>query len=97
MGTARRMSCRRDKKGYQLKTGSLSAIVVLFVLALQVAHLLSQPLAGQRLLDAALFSGLEKKGVLFDFLDDIFLLHFALEAAESVFQTLIVVHFDKSH
>jgi len=50
--------------------------------------LLAQPLARKRLLGAALFSWLHIVTVLFDFFDDVFLLHLALEPAQGIFQGL---------
>jgi hypothetical protein len=43
------------------------------------------------LLDAFLFARLEVKGVSLDFLDDIFLLDFSLEAAKGVFERLALL------
>jgi hypothetical protein len=50
--------------------------------------LLADALAGQRFLHPPLFPGLEIIGVTFDFLDDVFLLDFALETTKRVFQRL---------
>jgi hypothetical protein len=43
-------------------------------------------LPGQGLLDPLLFTWLQIKRVPFDFFDDVFLLHFSLEAAKGIFQ-----------
>jgi len=51
-------------------------------------HLFAAPLAGQRLLHPALFSRLQIVGMFLNFFDDIFLLNFALEAAQGVFERL---------
>ena len=51
--------------------------------------LLAIAFTGQRLLDAALLARLQVKGVSFDFLDDVFLQDFPLEAAKRVFQRLL--------
>jgi hypothetical protein len=59
--------------------------------------LLSQPLAGKRLFCATLFSRLHVITVLLDFLDDVFLLHFALKAAQRIFQRLTFLNTDFSH
>jgi hypothetical protein len=50
--------------------------------------LLAQPLARQCLLRATLLSRLHVITVLLDFLDDVFLLHFAFETAQRIFQRL---------
>jgi hypothetical protein len=51
-----------------------------------LACLLAGALASKRSLDAFLLSGFQVKGVSFDLLDDVFLLHFALETAQSIFE-----------
>jgi hypothetical protein len=50
--------------------------------------LLPRALSGQRLFRATLVPGLEVEGVFLDVLDDVFLLHFPLEAAERAFNGL---------
>jgi hypothetical protein len=40
----------------------------------------------QRFLDPLLFARLQIKGVTLDLFDDVFLLHFALEAAQGIFE-----------
>ena len=50
-------------------------------LILFLARLFSCPLAGQRSFHTLLFAGLQVKGVTFNLLDNVFLLHLALEAA----------------
>ena len=42
----------------------------------------------QRFLDTLLFARLQVKGVTLDLLDDVFLLHFALETAQGIFEGL---------
>ncbi len=59
--------------------------------------LFAQPLARQRLLRAPLFSRLHVVAVLLDFLDDVFLLHLALEAAQGIFQGLTFLNADFRH
>ncbi len=59
--------------------------------------LLSQPLARQRLFCAALLSRLNVITVFLDLLDDVFLLHFALEATQRVFQRLTFLNADFGH
>ena len=59
--------------------------------------LLAQPLARQCLLRATLLTRLHVITVLFDFLDDVFLLHFALEPAQRIFQRLTFLNADFSH
>ncbi len=55
---------------------------------LLLARLLAIALPGQGFLDTALFAGLQVKRMPLDFLDDVFLLHLPLKAAESIFQRL---------
>jgi len=43
-------------------------------------------LTRQRFLDTFLFARLQVKGVTLNLLDDVFLLHFTLEAAKSIFE-----------
>jgi hypothetical protein len=54
-------------------------------------YLFASPLAGQSLLYAFLLSRLEVVGVSLNFLDDIFLLDFAFETAQGVFQRLVIL------
>ncbi len=60
--------------------GLPTALILLF------ANLLARALASQRGLYTFLFTGFQVKGVAFYFFDNVFLLHFALEAAQSVFE-----------
>jgi hypothetical protein len=64
-------------------------------LILFLANLLAIPLACKCFLDALLLAGLQVKGVTLHFLDDVFLLHLALEAAECVLEgfTLLETYF----
>ena len=48
--------------------------------------LLAQSLPRKRFLGPAFFTGFHIEAMLLDFLDDVFLLHFALETAQSVLQ-----------
>ena len=50
-------------------------------LVLLFANLLTSALTSQRGLHAFLFTGFQVKGVAFNLFDNVFLLHFALEAA----------------
>jgi hypothetical protein len=59
--------------------------------------LLSASLSCKRLLDAFLFTRLQVKGVFLDFLDDVFLLNFSLEAAESILDRLALLNSDIGH
>jgi hypothetical protein len=59
--------------------------------------LLAQPFARQCLLRATLLTRLHVITVLFNFLDDIFLLHFALEPAQRIFQRFTLLNADFSH
>jgi len=53
--------------------------------------------AGERRFQTALFAGRNIEGVPFDFTDNVFLLHFAFEAAERAFQRLGIAQFDFCH
>src|SRR5437762_10283272 len=66
-------------------------------LVLLAPLLLAQAFPGKRLLGATLFAGLHIEAVFFDFLDDVFLLHLALETAQSVFKRLTFLDYDFSH
>ena len=55
-------------------------------LVLLLANFLTSALASQRGLDAFLLTGFQVKGVALDLFDNVFLLHFALEAAQRVFE-----------
>jgi hypothetical protein len=55
--------------------------------------LLPTPLPGKRLFGSTLVARLQVEGVLLDILDDIFLLHFALETAKRAFDRFAVLHF----
>jgi hypothetical protein len=60
------------------------------------ARFLPVSLAGKSRLNPFLFSRLQVERVPFDFLNDVFLLHFPLEATERVFQRLPVLESDFS-
>ena len=60
-------------------------------LILFLTDLLAIPLACQGFLDALLLAGLQVEGVALDFLDDVFLLHLALEAAKSILEGLTLL------
>jgi hypothetical protein len=57
-------------------------------------RLLAGALASQRCLHAFFFAGLQVKGMTLHFLNDVFLLHLAFEAAQSVLEGLSLL---KSH
>jgi hypothetical protein len=59
--------------------------------------LFAETLARQRLFCASLFSRLHVITVLLNFLDDVFLLHLALEPAQCVFERLTFLNADFSH
>jgi hypothetical protein len=61
------------------------------------ALLLAQSLPRKRFLGPALLAGLHIEAVLLDFLDDVFLLHFALETSQGIFQRLILLYDDFGH
>ena len=66
----------------------MHALVLLF------ASFFPAALARQRFFHALLLAGLQVKGVALDLLDDVFLLHFALEAAQSIFEGLTLLQSD---
>jgi len=51
-----------------------------------LARLLAGAFASQRSLHALFLAGLQVKGVALNLLDNVFLLHFALEAAQSILE-----------
>ena len=51
-----------------------------------LANFFASPLASERGFHAFLLTGFQVKGVALHFFDDVFLLHFALETAQSVFE-----------
>jgi hypothetical protein len=59
--------------------------------------LFAETLARKCLLRAALLARLHVITVLFDFLDDVFLLHLALEPPQSIFQGLTFLNTDFGH
>jgi hypothetical protein len=59
--------------------------------------LLAQSLPRKRFFGPALFAGFHVEAVLLDFLDDIFLLHLALETAQGIFQRLTLLNDDFCH
>jgi len=62
------------------RSGPFPALILFFT------RLFPSALACQRCFHTLLFAGLQVKGVTFHFLDDVFLLHLALEAAEGILQ-----------
>jgi hypothetical protein len=61
------------------------------------SDLLAAPLSGKRLLGPAPITRLEIEGMLLNILDDVFLLHLALEAAERTLDGLAFLDLDFSH
>src|SRR5712671_3641824 len=59
--------------------------------------LLAQSLPRKRFLGPALLAGFHVEAVLLDFLDDVFLLHLALETPQGIFQGFILLDDDFSH
>jgi len=55
-------------------------------LVLLFPRLFARPFAGQRCFYALFLAGLQVKGVTLDLLDNVFLLHLALETAQRVFE-----------
>jgi hypothetical protein len=67
------------------KRGSPLNLVLLF------ACFFSAALTGQCFFHALFFARLQVKGVTLDLLDDVFLLHFALEATQCIFEGLALL------
>src|SRR5436190_6100755 len=67
------------------------------VLLRLAALLLTAPLAGEGLLGATLVARLQVERVFLDVLDDIFLLHLALEASQGAFDRFTFLHLDFGH
>jgi len=59
--------------------------------------LLAQSLPRKRFFCPSFLAGLHVKAVLLDFLDDVFLLHLALETAQCIFQRFTLLDNDFSH
>ena len=59
--------------------------------------LLAQSLPRKRFLRPAFLAGLHVEAVLLDFLDDVFLLHLALESAQGIFQRFTLLDNDFGH
>jgi hypothetical protein len=66
-------------------------------LVLLFTGFLPTPLARQGFLHALLFTRLQIEGVTLNLLDDVFLLHFALKPAQSIFEGLTLLKSDFSH
>jgi hypothetical protein len=58
---------------------------------LLLANLLTGPFASQRSFHALFLAGLQVKGVALNLFNNVFLLHFALETAQSVFEGLTLL------
>ena len=67
-------------------------VICNLLLFLFFTGLFAAALAGQRLLQALLFARLQVKRVPLYLFDDVFRLHFALEAAKRVLQRLALLH-----
>src|SRR6187401_3150836 len=61
------------------------------------AHLLAIALPGERLLCSTLVPRFQVEGVLLDVLDDVFLLHFALETSQRALDRLTFLQFHLGH
>jgi hypothetical protein len=61
-------------------------VLLLQILVLLLANFLTGALTSQRGLHAFLLTGFQVKGVALNLFDNVFLLHFTLEAAQSVFK-----------
>src|SRR6266852_1828125 len=59
--------------------------------------LLAQPFPRKRFFGPALFAGLHVETMLLDFLDDVFLLHLPLKAAQGIFQRFTLLDNDFCH
>ena len=79
----------RFEQGRPGKERPFTALVLFF------ARFLASPLACESSLNTLFLAGLQIKGVALDLLDNVFLLHLALEAAQSVLEgfTLLKSHF----
>jgi len=73
------------EQGHSGKKRPFPALILFFTC------LFSSAFTCQRSFHTLLFAGLQVKGVTFHFLDDVFLLHLALEAAKGVFQRLALL------
>jgi len=67
-------------------TGPSREGATLYCSVLFLARFLTSAFASQRSLHALFLAGLQVKGVAFDLLNDVFLLHLALEAAQSILE-----------
>jgi hypothetical protein len=56
--------------------------------------LLTIPFPGEGFLGPAFLAGLQVEGMPFDFLNDVFLLHFTLESPQSAFKRLAILKMD---
>jgi len=72
--------------GGQIKQSRPGKERPLVALILFFACFLTSPLASESSLDALFLAGLQVEGVALDLLDNVFLLHLALEAAQSVLE-----------
>src|SRR5262249_31080587 len=91
-----RTSVRRRRADFP-KRRIIEGEVRLLRLVRNTTEFLAIAFAGQRRFQAAFFTGWNIEGVSFDFADNIFLLHFTLEPAESAFQRLVITEFDFCH
>lgn len=81
--------------GSQIEQGRPGKERLFAALILFFSCFLTGALASQRRLHALFLAGLQVKGVTLDLLDDVFLLHLALESAESILEgfTLLKPYF----
>jgi hypothetical protein len=77
-----------EGKGLHPKGAAQRALILFFPRFFPAA------LARQRFFDALLFARLQVEGVTLDLLDNVFLLHFALEAAQRVLEGLTLLDSD---
>src|SRR5216684_4600856 len=82
---------RRKRKGDPAITGPPRSLIRFPPL------LLAQSLPRKRFLGPALLAGFHVEAMLLDFLDDVFLLHLALETPQGIFQGFILLDDDFSH
>ena len=83
--------------GGQIKQSRSGTERPFIALILFLACLFSGALPSERSFYALFFAGLQVEGVTLDLLDDVFLLHLALETAQGIFQRLILLNDDFSH
>jgi hypothetical protein len=88
---------RRPSRGEERNCGSGRPTRTAADLVCFAPLLLAESLPRKRFLSPTLLAGLHVEAVLLDFLNDVFLLHLALETPQSIFQGLTFLNDDFSH